>query len=450
MAARTKDMTVGNPTRLILSFCLPIVAGNLFQQLYSLVDTLVIGRVEGVTALAAVSAAGWLDWFVLGLAMGMAQGFSILIAQLFGAGDHAGLRCAAGQSILLSIVISVVLTAVSEALLWPTLKLLDSPDNTIHLTCDYLRIIFGGAVFVMGYNLLAGFLRSLGDSRTPLYAMVAASLCNIALDILFVATFHWGVYGVAIATVISQCVSFLVCLAALAHMPLMRLSRADLRPDRTVMKRLMGLGLPVAFQNLIISSGALVVQRVTNGFGFVFMAGINAATRLTGLMELAGSSLGAAMGTFAGQNLGAHRLDRVRLGLRRSAQIAVAAALLVAGCVTLFGRSLLGLFINDEPALVEQVLTYGCRYLYVMSACLFLLYLLFVYRCTLQGLGDTLVPMISGVVELFMRIGCVIILPTLMGEWGVYISEVAAWTGAAIFLMWGYYRRMRILSRSLS
>ena len=450
MAARTKDMTVGNPTRLILSFCLPIVAGNLFQQLYSLVDTLVIGRVEGVTALAAVSAAGWLDWFVLGLAMGMAQGFSILIAQLFGAGDHAGLRCAAGQSILLSIVISVVLTAVSEALLWPTLKLLDSPDNTIHLTCDYLRIIFGGAVFVMGYNLLAGFLRSLGDSRTPLYAMVAASLCNIALDILFVATFHWGVYGVAIATVISQCVSFLVCLAALAHMPLMRLSRADLRPDRTVMKRLMGLGLPVAFQNLIISSGALVVQRVTNGFGFVFMAGINAATRLTGLMELAGNSLGAAMGTFAGQNLGAHRLDRVRLGLRRSARIAVAAALLVAGCVTLFGRSLLGLFINDEPALVEQVLTYGCRYLYVMSACLFLLYLLFVYRCTLQGLGDTLVPMISGVVELFMRIGCVIILPTLMGEWGVYISEVAAWTGAAIFLMWGYYRRMRILSRSLS
>ena len=227
MAARTKDMTRGNPTRLILSFCLPIIAGNLFQQLYSLVDTLVIGQVEGVTALAAVSAAGWLDWMVLGLAMGMAQGFSILIAQYFGANDVALLRRAAGQSILLSIGIAVLLTAVSEALLWPTLLLLQSPENTIQLTCDYLRIIFAGVSFVMAFNLLSGFLRSLGDSRTPLYAMTSAALCNIALDILFVAVFRWGVFGVAIATVISQCISSVICLLALRKMPIMALSRQD-------------------------------------------------------------------------------------------------------------------------------------------------------------------------------------------------------------------------------
>ena len=446
MAARTKDMTRGNPTKLILSFCLPIIAGNLFQQFYSLVDTLVIGQVEGVTALAAVSAAGWLDWTVLGLAMGMAQGFAIQIAQSFGAGDYAGLRRAAGQSLLLSAILTVVLTALSEALLWPVLVLLRTPENTIALTCQYLRVIFGGVVFVMAFNLLSGFLRSLGDSHTPLIAMTTAALCNIGLDILFVAVFRWGVNGVSIATVLSQCLSSLICLAALRKLPVLQLSPADWKPDPRMMRRLMLLGAPVAFQNLIISVGGLVLQRVVNGFGFIFMAGFNAATRLTGLIELAGNSLGSAVGTFAGQNLGARRLDRVRLGLRRSAQIAVGLALTVALLIVFFGRSVLSLFINDDPALVEQVLTVGCRYLYVASSGLFMLYLLFVYRSTLQGLGDTVTPMVSGVIELVMRIGNALLLPLLIGEWGVYIAEISAWIGAAVFLIWGYYRRMRLLS----
>ncbi len=449
MAARTRDMTRGNPTKLILSFCLPIIAGNLFQQFYSLVDTLVIGQVEGVTALAAVSAAGWLDWTVLGLAMGMAQGFAIQIAQSFGAGDYAGLRRAAGQSLLLSALLTVVLTALSEALLWPALVLLRTPENTIALTCQYLRVIFGGVVFVMAFNLLSGFLRSLGDSHTPLIAMTTAALCNIGLDILFVAVFRWGVNGVSIATVLSQCLSSLICLLALRKTSVIRLSRADWKPDLRMMQRLMILGVPVAFQNLIISIGGLVLQRVVNGFGFIFMAGFNAATRLTGLIELAGNSLGSAVGTFAGQNLGARRLDRVRLGLRRSAQIAVGLALAVALLVVMFGRSVLSLFINDDPALVEQVLTVGCRYLYVASAGLFMLYLLFVYRSTLQGLGDTVTPMVSGVIELVMRIGNALLLPLLIGEWGVYIAEISAWIGAAVFLIWGYYRRMRLLSVQL-
>lgn len=449
MAARTRDMTRGNPTKLILSFCLPIIAGNLFQQFYSLVDTLVIGQVEGVTALAAVSAAGWLDWTVLGLAMGMAQGFAIQIAQSFGAGDYAGLRRAAGQSLLLSALLTVVLTALSEALLWPVLLLLRTPENTIALTCQYLRVIFGGVVFVMAFNLLSGFLRSLGDSRTPLIAMTTAALCNIGLDILFVAVFRWGVNGVSIATVLSQCLSSLICLAALRKLPVLQLSPADWKPDPRMMRRLMLLGAPVAFQNLIISVGGLVLQRVVNGFGFIFMAGFNAATRLTGLIELAGNSLGSAVGTFAGQNLGARRLDRVRLGLRRSAQIAVGLALTVALLIVFFGRSVLSLFINDDPALVEQVLTVGCRYLYVASSGLFMLYLLFVYRSTLQGLGDTVTPMVSGVIELVMRIGNALLLPLLIGEWGVYIAEISAWIGAAIFLIWGYYRRMRLLSVQL-
>lgn len=445
MQARTRDMTTGNPTKLILSFCLPIVIGNLFQQLYSLVDTLVIGQIEGVTALAAVAAAGWLDWTVLGLAMGLAQGFSIQIAQRFGGKDDAGVRLAAAQSIYLSIGIVIVLTVLSQIFLRPLLVLMKTPDNTIELTLDYLRIIFWGITLVMAFNLMSGFLRALGNSKTPLYAMTPAAVCNIVLDILFVAVFHWGVKGVAIATVISQGVSCAISFISLSRMPIMRLKREDFQLDLPVMRQLMTLGLPIAFQNFIISVGGLVLQTVVNGFGFIFMAGFNAAMRLTGLMELAGTSLGSAMGTFAGQNLGAGKLDRIRLGLRKASQIAVGMAAVIAGCVLLWGKNLLALFINDEPAIVEQVLAVGYRYLAVMSVGLIMLFLLFVYRSTLQGLGDTMAPLISGIVELVMRIACVLILPALIGEWGVYIAEIAAWVGAAILLIWSYYRRMRIL-----
>lgn len=445
MQARTRDMTTGSPLRLILAFCLPIVAGNLFQQLYSLVDTLVIGRIEGVTALAAVSSAGWLDWTVLSAAIGLAQGFAIEIAQRFGGGEYDQMRQAAGQSVLLAVGLTALIEALAQVFLHPVLVLMKSPDNTIALTEHYLRIIFAGLPVVMAFNLFSGALRSVGDSRTPLIAMTTAATCNIALDIAFVGWLRWGVTGVGVATVMSQCVSCVICFVALARLPIMRLKRGDFRPRPVMLRRLLGLGLPVAFQNLIISFGGLVLQTVTNSFGFLFMAGFNAATRLTGLIELAGTSIGSAMGTFAGQNLGAGKLDRVRLGLRRSAQIAAGMALMVAACMVLFGRPLLNLFIEDDPAIVDQVLTIGCRYLNVMSLGLPMLYMLFVYRSTLQGLGDTFVPMLSGAVELVMRVGAALLLPRLIGEWGVYIAEIMAWIGAAILLIWGYYRRMRRL-----
>lgn len=445
--AYTRDMTQGSPTRLILGFCLPIIAGNLFQQFYSLVDTLVIGRIEGVAALAAVSSAGWLDWLVLGLAIGMSQGFSIQISQSFGAKDHRELRRAAGQGLLLSAYVVALVMVLSQCLLWPVLVLMRSPENTIGLTCLYLRIIFAGLPLVMGYNLFSGYLRAIGDSRTPLIAMTTAALCNIVLDILFVAVFRWSVAGVAAATVLAQGVSCLICLNALMHLPQMRLHREDLRPDRRMMRRLLSLGLPLSFNSLVISVGGLVLQTVVNSFGFLFMAGFNAAMRLTGLIEMAGTSIGNAMGTFAGQNLGAGQLDRVRLGLRKSVQITIGLALLVALLMLFFGRGVLSLFVQDDPSIVDQVLTIGYRYLFVMSCGLPMLYLLFVYRSTLQGLGDTVSPMISGIVELLMRVGTALLLPLLIGEWGVYIAEIMAWIGAAVLLMSAYYKRMRYLEK---
>ena len=446
MASRTVNMTQGNPTALILRFSLPLFAGNILQQLYNLVDTLVVGRGEGVTALAAVASTGWLDWTLLGLILGLAQGFAIRIAHCFGAGDESALRRAAGNSMVLAVGVVGVLEVLAQGLLKPVLTLMQTPADTFDLTLLYLRIVFGGLPLVMGYNLFSGFLRSVGNSKTPLMAITCSAVCNMALDILFVAVFRWGVVGVAVATVFSQALSFAVCLAAVMKLPLFRVSREDLRLSPDICKQLVKLGLPIAFQNLIISVGGLILQSVVNARGFIFMAGYNAASRMQGLMEMAGTAVRGAVSTFVGQNFGAGKMDRVRLGLKKAIGLAVLMALVIGGAVILLGKPLLSLFIQDDPQIVAQVLTFGYRYLCFMGAGLFALYLLFVFRSALQGLGDTVTSMFSGVLELFMRSGCALLLPLFMGEWGVYTAGVISWFGAAALLAVSCRKRLKKLS----
>ena len=446
--ARTRDMTTGSPTKHLIFFTLPIIAGNAFQQLYSLVDSFVVGQVS-VDALTAVASAGWLDWLVLSLAIGLAQGFGIQVAQSFGAGDYQELHRAVGQSLLLSVITVVTVEIIAQVFLWPLLVAMDMPQQTIRMTESYLRIIFAGLPLVMGFNLFSGFLRSVGNSTTPLIAMICAALTNTVLDVLFVMGFEWGVQGAAAATISGQGLSGIICLIAILRLPVMRINRSDLRFDKRMCTRLMKLGIPIAFQNLIISIGGLALQKVVNGFRYAFVAGFNAANRLVGLIELAGSSLGSAVGTFAGQNLGAGRIDRVKLGMRRAAQLSVLLGVIVAAVMILWGEPLLSLFLTDEdPVKVAETLAVAYQYLVVMSIGLPMLYLLFAYRTTLQGIGDTFIPMISGGMELVMRILCAVVLPRFMGEWGIYLSEIAAWVGAAVLLMWGYYHRIHLLERN--
>ena len=448
--AKTRDMTTGSPTRHLILFTLPIMAGNAFQQLYSLVDSFVVGQVS-VDALTAVASAGWLDWLIMSVAMGLAQGFGIQIAQSFGAGDHSELHRAVGQSLLLSAITVVTVEIIAQAFLWPMLVMMDMPEQTIRMTESYLRIIYAGIPLVMGFNLFAGFLRAVGNSTTPLLAMVAASVTNIVLDVLFVMGFGWGVEGAAIATMSGQGLSCIICLIAIIRTPVMHISRKDLNFDGKMCVRLMKLGIPIAFQNLIISVGGLALQRMVNTFRYAFVAGFNTASRLVGLIELAGSSLGNAVGTFAGQNLGAGRLDRVKLGMRRAAQLGVLLGVIVAAVMILFGEGLLSLFLTDVDAVkVAETLDVAYLYLVVMSCGLPMLYLLFGYRTTLQGIGDTFIPMVSGFVELVMRILCAVVLPLFLGEWGIYLSEIAAWVGAAVLLIWGYYYRMAQLEKKLA
>ena len=446
---RTKDMTSGNPVKLILVFAFPILAGNLLQQLYSLIDSLIIGQLLGVTALTAVSASGWLDWAVLSVPMGLAQGYSIHAAQCWGGKRLDELKKTVAQSYLISAAVTAALEIVSQLLLHPVLVWMNSPEETIRLTENYLRIIYAGLPVVMCLNVFSGFLHALGNSKIPLLALACSTAVNIVLDWWFVGSLGLGTNGGAYATVIAQAVSAAICLSAVLKIPELRPRRADYRPDRRVIGRLVKLGFPIAFQNLIIALGGLVLQGVVNAFGFVFMAGYNAASRLQGLIEISGASLGNAAGTFTGQNIGAGRKDRVRLGLRRSAQIGFGLALAVGGIMVLFGRPILSLFIRDEAELAGQVLDIGYDFLRVMAAGLPMLYLLFVYRSTLQGLGDTVIPMISGFIELALRVGTALLLPLLIGWWGVYIAEIAAWISAGIFLIIGCYHRLRKIPAGL-
>lgn len=443
MSANIKNMTEGKPSKLIFGFAIPLMAGNIFQQLYTVVDTMVVGKFLGVGALAALGASDWLNWMMLGIIQGFAQGFAIKMAQDLGAGDHKALRKTIGNSVILAVLFSVLLVAGGEAVAKPILELLQTPAEILPDSLLYIRIMFLGTPIVMAYNLLACILRSLGDSKTPLYAMVVASVTNIVLDVLFVFGFKWGIAGAAVATLIAQVLSGVYCFYYLQKIELVKLTKEDFRLQSGLMGRLLYLGFPMAFQNAIIAVGGMVVQFVVNGFGVIFIAGFTATNKLYGLLEIAATSYGYAVVTYVGQNLGAKKLKRISEGMRAALIIATITSVVIAGIMLLFGKFILSCFISGTPAEVEQALQIAYFYLAIMSVCLPVLYLLHVVRSGLQGLGNTLLPMLSGVAEFVMRVGTALLLPGLVGEVGIFFAEIAAWAGADVVLVVSWFIVMK-------
>ena len=446
MSKHTQIMTEGKPWKLILGLALPLMFGNIFQQLYTVMDTLIVGRVLGVHALAALGASDWLNWMILGLVTGITQGFCILAAQKFGAGKTEELKEIVGASITLSAISAIVIEVLSQSLVMPLLKLLDTPWDILPMALLYLRILFAGIPIVMAYNLLASLLRALGDGRTPLYAMVVASVLNILLDVLFVAGFHTGVGGAAAATLIAQAVASLYCLRVILRMEILRIRPVHLRPDRKLAWLLFSLGTPMAAQNTVIAVGGLVIQSIVNGFGVIFIAGYTASNKLYGILEIAATSYGYAMITYVGQNLGAGLCRRIRQGVGHALGIALATSIVIALAMLLTGRMLVGSFITGAPQEVLEATDIAYHYLAIMSLFLPILYLLHLYRSSLQGMGDTVLPMASGIAEFVMRTGAALTLPHILGQEGIFYAEVLAWVGADLILITAYYMRIRKLS----
>lgn len=439
-----KNMTAGSPLRLILALSLPLMVANAFQQLYTVADTAIVGRVLGLEALAALGAVDWFNWMMLSIVQGLAQGFSVRMAQQFGAGDGAGLRRTIGNACSLSAICAVALTAAAQLLTPFVLRVLETPPSIVDTSLAYIRIIFWGLPVVMAFNLFSAILRSVGDGRTPLLAMIFACAVNISLDLLFVASFDMGVEGAAIATVIAQGCSALICLRALWRSGLIRVGREDLRPDVRLCLRLMALGAPVAVQNMVISVGGMIVQRVVNSFDVVFVAGYTATNKLYGVLEIAATSFGYAMTVYVGQNLGVSAYGRIRRGVRAGVAAGVLTSALICAAMLLFGKSLLSGFITSQDAAeAAQALEYAMQFLRLMSVFLPVLYILHIIRSSLQGMGDTLFPMFSGLAELAMRVGAALFLPALLGYEAVFVGEVLAWAGADVILLTRYLARSR-------
>ena len=443
MTAKVRDMTKGNPGRLILMFAVPLMVGNVFQQLYTMVDTVVVGQVAGVQALAALGAVEWIMWMVLGVSSGITQGFAILMAQDYGARKWKQLKKTVAHSYVLTTITAVLLFLTSQIFAHWILSFLNTPDNIIGMSLLYLRIVFCGIPVVAAYNVFAGVLRSLGNSRTPLVAMVIAAGINIILDLVFVAGFHMGVAGAALATVIAQCFSALYCFIIVRKIEIVHITKEDFRAVPGLNRKLLSLGTPILFQDVIISVGGLAVQFVVNGYGFLFVAGFTATNKLYGILEMAAISYGYAIVTYVGQNLGAGQISRIKKGVHVSGFLAFLTSAFISVMMFIFGKHILRMFISGDPAQTEQVLGIAWHYLSIMASVLCILYFLYVYRSALQGLGDTMIPMLSGVVEFFIRVGVALLLPKIMGQNGIFYAEITAWTGAAVLLAVSYYIRIR-------
>ena len=448
MSAKVRDMTKGNPGRLILVFAVPLMIGNVFQQLYTMVDTVVVGQVAGVQALAALGAVEWIMWMVLGVSSGITQGFAILMAQDYGARKWNQLKKTVAHSYVLTAITAVLLFLTSQIFAHWILSFLNTPDNIIGMSLLYLRIVFCGIPVVAAYNVFAGVLRSLGNSRTPLVAMVIAAGINIVLDLVFVAGLHMGVAGAALATVIAQCFSALYCFIIVRKIEIVHITKEDFRAVPGLNRKLLSLGTPILFQDVIISVGGLAVQFVVNGYGFLFVAGFTATNKLYGILEMAAISYGYAIVTYVGQNLGAGQITRIKKGVHVSGFLAFLTSAFISVMIFVFGKHILKMFISGDPAQTEQVLGIAWHYLSIMASVLCILYFLYVYRSALQGLGDTMIPMLSGVVEFFIRVGVALLLPKIMGQNGIFYAEITAWTGAAVLLAVSYYIRIRKFRKS--
>lgn len=444
MSGNVKNMTSGSPGKLILFFALPLMAGNVFQQFYTMVDAMVVGQIVGVKALAAVGAADWIIWMVQGIVSGSAQGFSILTSQNYGAGKAKELRRTVAGSYVLMAAIAAAVLLISQAGAVPLLTFLNTPSDVMDMSVTYIRIIFCGIPVIAAYNTFASILRALGNGRSPLIAMIVAAAINVGLDLLFVAGFGWGVAGAAGATVIAQGFSALYCFMVLKKIEAVRISREDFQQsEKGLFGHLAGLGAPLAFQNIIISVGGLVVQYVVNGYGFLFVAGFTAANKLYGVLELAAISYGYAITTYVGQNLGAGNIPRIKAGVKSGGVMAVFTALAIGLVMITGGKTILSLFISGDPGETGQVLDIAYHYLFLMAVFLVVLYLLYVFRSAIQGLGNTVIPMTSGIVEFLMRVGAAMVLPVFIGQTGIFYAEISAWSGAALLLAVSYFWLIR-------
>ena len=430
------DMTKGNPMKIILMFSIPVLMGNLFQQFYNMVDTIIVGQYLGSDALAAVGSTGCLMFLVLGFANGIAQGFGVMVSHAFGAKNEKLLKHYVALAIILTVIVSVILTiptvlASKQFLIW-----MNTPENILDMADAYIKAIFAGIFCTMSYNVASGLLRSIGDSKTPLYFLIFSSVLNIILDVFFIVVVKAGTAGAAYATVISQgLAAVLSFIVMFRKYDILRTHRDDYYMDWNGIWHMLAIGIQMALNYSITAIGTMIFQAAVNVFGSQVVAAFTAASKVNNIATQTMPTLGAAAATYCGQNLGAGKYDRIFKGMRSCFWICIGCAVLAAAINCFVGPHMIGWFITS-PTAVDM--DYAMRYLRIASIFMLPLAWIFAYRNGLQGLNRGLVPMLSGVMELAARVIAIAILAKPFGYTGVCYADPAAWLSTGVLLIVTY------------
>lgn len=444
---RVRDMTQGSPMKLILGFTLPMVFGFLFQQFYSMADTLIVGRFLGVNALAAVGSTGSVTFFVLGFCIGICNGFAIPVAQKFGARDETGLRRFVGNSAVLASGFAVVMTAVFVVLGRSILIMMNTPKDILEEAYQYVIVIFAGIPATFLYNLLSAYIRSLGDARTPVIFLTLSALLNIVLDLLFIIVFKMGVAGAAWATVISQAVSGILCFFfMIKNFPVLRLRKEDWALRKQYVSILCGMGIPMGLQYSITAIGSVILQTAVNSLGAAAVASVAAGAKIGAFFCCPFDAMGATMSTYGGQNVGAGKLDRIGQGLKSCVILGAAYSAMALVLILVFGRSLPVLFVGrGETEIIGQIYTY----LLLNVVCYFLLSLVNIVRFLIQGMGYSMFAILAGVCEMTARAFVAFALVPAFGYTAACLANGCAWVAADLFLIPAYFHVMKRLRRML-
>nr|WP_302598091.1 MATE family efflux transporter [uncultured Cellulosilyticum sp.] len=445
---KVKNMTVGSPMKLILGFFMPMLLGMLFQQFYNMMDTMIVGRFLGAKALAAVGGTGSINFMIIGFCMGVCSGFAIPVAKAFGAGDESALRKYVANSVWLSVVFSTVTTVIVCVLCRKILTWMDTPSDILEGSFDYIFVIFLGIPIVYLYNLLAGILRSLGDSKTPLYFLVMSSLLNIVLDLVAILGLKMGVGGAAWATVVSQGISGVLCLIYIAKKyPVLKISKEEWRPRGRFMRHLCGMGIPMGLQYSITAIGSIILQVAVNSLGSMAVAAITAGGKISMFFACPFDAMGATMATYAGQNTGAGKLDRITDGIKACSIIAVIYSIAALIILVLFGEQISLLFVD---AAETEVIRNSAIMLKWTAVFFIPLAYVNIVRFTIQGMGFGNLAMIAGVCEMIARGMVGFILVPMFGYIAACFAGPVAWLMADAFLIPAYFYVLGKLKKEIA
>lgn len=433
---KTLDMTQGKPMKLLLQFALPVFAGNLFQQLYTLIDRFIVGQFVGASAFSAIGATNAMSMMFMSMCMGTSIGTGVVVSQYFGAKDEKSTATAIANGAYVNVIVAIIMTVIALLATKPLLIILKTPPSLMEDAVSYMLVFMGGLIAVAAYYTPFSILRALGDSKTPLFFLAFCSILNIILDIIFVVPLKMGVIGAAIATVLAQVIAAVLCISyALKNVPMFKAALRYAKPNHSFMKQTLKIGIPMGFQYSLMYISTIVLQRVVNGFGESVIGAFTASSQMELLVQQIYAALGTAMVTYTGQNIGAGKTERIKQGMQSAMAISVVVSVILAIIFWIGGNMIMGIFVSDT-----EIISLAAKGIRITSLFFMVFGVVQIIRQLLNGTGDSVYALLNGIVEVAARISFAIILTAIpfIGVWGIWLTTSFTWFVTATFAFYRY------------